>query len=181
MPTTPLSEASKTSRNSKKTSEAGVAGRPFERVAHEEEPEMHPVDAAVERRLPARAVRRRIKRHTRDVVAALGGQHQLWLSLEEAINELKSNREEEYFNVGFEHGFAAGRSVALNIPIKVRALAARLRDCAIQNGGHEHALSALLAAAFALALPTPIPSQVGIRRAERSLRDRKLGLNKPIE
>jgi hypothetical protein len=166
--TTPSSEANKTPRNRKRAREGNFAKKPFERVAHEDARDMHPVDAVVDRRLPARPLRRRIKHLTREVVAALGTRRQLWMNLKEAINELHGDREEEFFNLGFEHGFAAGRSAALNLGSKVRALSARLRDCAIQNGGRKQALPAVLAAAFALAFPAPTPKPADQRKARKS-------------
>lgn len=124
---------------------------PIDRVHHVES-DVHPVDEAIDRRSPQRALRARIAAATRKLEAALGPRRGLWLSLEEPLNELRSNREDAYFNLGYEHGFAEGRRDARRTRLKVRELTVRLRDYAIQHGvRREDALSALLEAALALA------------------------------
>ena len=126
--------------------------RPIDRVHHVES-DMPPVDGAIDRRFPHRALRDRIVRATKRLEATLGSQRVLWLKLEEPLNELRTTREDEYFDMGFEHGFAAGRVDAKKGAAAARQLAARLRDLAIQGVvSHEDALAALLEAALALAV-----------------------------
>jgi hypothetical protein len=123
--------------------------RPMDRVHHEES-EAHAVDDAIDRRLPLRSLRNRIRRA---IEAALGSRRGLWLKLEEPLNELHSEREDAYFDLGYEHGFAAGRSDARKRAPAARELAARLRDRAIQQGARrEDSLAALIRAALALAV-----------------------------
>jgi hypothetical protein len=149
MATTPWSDATKPRRMSKKTARQ-TAQRPIERVAHAAE-DTNPVDDAIDRRFPERALRAQIKRITRQLKRALGPEHALWLKLETALNELNCRREDAYFDLGFEHGFAAGRGEALETQPKARDLSARLRDFAIQCTS-EVALTAMLEAAQALAV-----------------------------
>ena len=108
--------------------------QPMERVHHIES-EAHPVDDAIDRRFPLRSLRDRIQRATKTLEKALGSQRHLWLKLEEPLNELRSEREDAYFNLGYEHGFAEGRRALRKTAPAVRELAARLQDRAIQKGG----------------------------------------------
>ncbi len=126
--------------------------RPIDRVHHAES-DAHPVDDAIDRRFPFRSVRNRIQKATKALEAALGSRRALWLKLEEPLNELRSEREDAYFDLGYEHGLAAGRSDAHHgMAPAVRELAARLRDYAIQHAARrEDALAALLDAALTLA------------------------------
>lgn len=125
---------------------------PMERVHHIDS-DAHPVDEAIERRHPLRTLRARVRRATRAVEQALGNQRHLWLKLEEPLNELRGEREDAYFNFGYEHGFAEGRRALRKTAPAVRELATRLQDRAIQQGARrEDALVALLEAALALAV-----------------------------
>lgn len=133
---------------------------------------MHPVDAPIDRRLPQRALQGRGKRAAQRLEAALGTRLDLWLKLEEPLNELHSNREGAYFGLGFEHGFAAGRADARNRTPRECELAERLRDLAIQHGVRgEDALAALLEAALSLAVRSEATS--GACEAGRPARARK--------
>ena len=96
---------------SRTTHQAGPP-RPYAAVDHEP-PEEHPVDRAIDSRLPLRKLRRRIRNATDRLMAGLGEQHHLWLRLEELLGEYRARREEAYFDLGYEHGVAAGRAEAL--------------------------------------------------------------------
>jgi len=138
--------------------------RPLDRVHHVES-DVHPVDAAIDRRFPQRALRGRIGQATKRLEAVLGPRRVLWLKLEEPLNELHSTREDAYFDLGFEHGFAAGRSDARKGAPEVRDLGVRLRDLAIQHGvQREDALAAVLDAAQSLAVGGVPPTKVGRAR-----------------
>jgi flagellar biosynthesis/type III secretory pathway protein FliH len=124
--------------------------RPYERVNHFEA-EAHAVDVAVERRLPLRALRERISKETKRLRKALGPRSEIWAALEESLNELHQTREEQYFDLGFEHGFAAGRADSMQNTADTWRLAALLRDTAIQDHcPRERAVAALLEAAWSL-------------------------------
>lgn len=156
MPTTPLRNANK-GRWKRKNPSAGTRGqRAIDRVAAAPE-SAHPIDATIDRRFPERALRARIRRITAHLMKALGPRQNLWLNLEAALEELKSKREDAYFDLGFEHGFAAGCSAARRSAGRAREIGARLRNFAIQHGGQEHALSALLEAATALCVQRRAP------------------------
>jgi len=125
--------------------------RPFDSADHFEE-EAHPVDAAVGRHPKVRAARKRVRQATKTFEKVLGRQRLLaWMPLEETLLSLASLREELMFDQGHAHGYAAGRAKSMKSTPEVCALAAVLRDVALQNGcPRDVALAALLEAAWAL-------------------------------
>lgn len=131
---------------------------PYVRVEHVQN-EQHPVDVAIARLLPQRSLRRRILCNTDRLLAALGEQRTLWLEIEELIAEYSSKREEAYFNLGYQHGIAAARAVALRATSKTgvgnaqRAFADRIRELTIQAGlPLPLTMAPLLEAAWTIAL-----------------------------
>jgi hypothetical protein len=132
-----------------------AAVRSYEDMGDEVDDE-HPVDALVERRLDHAALRRRIRAATDRLVEALDEEHDLWLRLEELLGEQRLDREAAYFDVGYEHGRAAGRAEALaergpHGTAAYRDLAQRLREAAVNAGlPHDSATAALLEAAWAI-------------------------------
>lgn len=140
---------------------------PYHRVEHDPG-DMHPVELAVMRRAPLEELNRRIHEADSQLLEALGDRRTLWLQLEELLTERCVLREETHFDVGYEHGFAAGRADALRsltgstLPaegapadahaIAIRTFADRSRDQAIQTGLPRHlAIAAILEVAWALA------------------------------
>jgi hypothetical protein len=87
---------------------------------------------------------------------ALGEEHDLWLRIEELLGEQRLDREAAYFDVGYEHGRAAGRAEALTDgkprgSTAYRDLARRVREAAADASlPPGQATSALLEAAWAL-------------------------------
>ena len=140
---------------------------PFGRVDHNPG-DRHPVDVAVEQRLPLRELNRRIREADARLTEALGDQRVLWLQHEELLTERCVLREVAHFDIGYEHGFAAGRADALrtlkgdvtapadtataeNAPA-TQSFANRCRDQAIQTTLPRHlTIAAMLEAAWALA------------------------------
>jgi hypothetical protein len=120
--------------------------------------EGHPVDDAVERRLDHAALRRRIRTATDRLMEALGEERDLWLRLEELLGELHLDREAAYFDIGHQHGRAAGRAEALadgksRTSTVYRELAQHVREAALNASlPPGQATSALLEAAWALVL-----------------------------
>lgn len=179
--------------------DAGHKGRrpggPYRRVDHAQGEE-HPVDLAVERRLPQRALHRSIREAAGRLTTALGDQRPLWLAFEELWNERAARREEAYFDEGYEHGLAAGRAEALRAiadatacstaALKARsapgappapnahhvrderALANHCRDLAVQASLPRHlTIIALLETAWALALGLPELEDINNRPTTR--------------
>lgn len=132
--------------------------RPYDAV-HREAPEGHAIDNAVDRRLPLKKLRRRIRHATDELVAALGDRRRLWLRVEELLGERQLRREAAYFDLGYEHGLAAGRAEALRALVdatparrEARAFADTIRDLAVQvDLPRPLTVAALLETAWALA------------------------------
>ncbi|MBI5526556.1 MAG: hypothetical protein HY897_09485 [Deltaproteobacteria bacterium] len=114
---------------------------PYEAVEHVASEE-HPVDAAVERRLPQKELLKQMRSLSDQMMAALGDERHLWLRLEEVLGDYHINREEFFFNIGYEHGVVAGRADALRALVPRpksgsmtddnRIFADRVRDLAVQ-------------------------------------------------
>jgi hypothetical protein len=69
----------------------------------------HPIYLAVHRRMPQETAReRRLARLEGRVRAQLGEETEAFLALETLRADISSEREEAYFNVGYEHGLAEG-------------------------------------------------------------------------
>lgn len=139
--------------------------RPYDFVNHEP-PEDHAVDRAIERLRPMKKLRRRIRHATDELMHALGERKHLWLRLEERLGEYRTRREEAYFDLGYEHGAAAGLASALRILTstaatgpafhEARELADTVRDLAVQADlPRALTVAALLESAWSLALGLP--------------------------
>ena len=121
--------------------------------------ERHPVDELVQRDPRQRALRERIRRASRKLDRALGPRREAWFDLESDLAALAAWREETFFELGYQHGFAAGRAEGMASAPEAGALAAVLRDIALQDGClRETAVAALLEAAWAL-LVKPRPAK----------------------
>lgn len=131
------------------------SGRSYEDMGDEGD-EGHPVDEAVERHLDHAALRRRIRTATERITEALGDEQDLWFRLEELLGEYRMDREAAYFDIGYEHGRAAGRAEVLaqgksRATIAYRALAEHVRETAVNAGLPDaQATGALIEAAWAL-------------------------------
>jgi hypothetical protein len=126
--------------------------RAYDLVDHQPDQEEHPVDVLVRRDPRVRALNERVRQAMRQFEKVVGPrQRKKWLGLEELLAERAASREELYFDQGHAHGFAAGRAERMTSTPEARALAAQLRDHAIQSGcAREGAVAALLEAAWAL-------------------------------
>lgn len=95
----------------------------------------HPIDAAVDRIVQHKAARRMIISFQEQVLAALGknenGRKAL-LALEELRNEMADEREQAYFNLGYENGAAGERARDRRGSEKELALATEFRDRIVQ-------------------------------------------------
>jgi hypothetical protein len=102
--------------------------------------EMHPVDSVVQARLEHSAVRRRVRQLQERVMKALGSDTQPFLQLDALLNDERGEREEAYFNVGYEYGSNAVRHRVLREmvpgawPKRLAQVAARLNDEVLQAG-----------------------------------------------
>ena len=129
----------------------------------DEEREVHPVDAVVERRLHHGALRRRIRVATEQLLRALGEERHLWLRLEELLGDCRVDREAAFFDIGYEHGRIAGRTEGLaegkpRTAPAYRALVLRTREAAVNAGlPPTHAAAALIEATWSLVLDARAP------------------------
>jgi hypothetical protein len=133
--------------------------------------DVHPVDEAVQRRLDHAALRRQIRAATDRLMEALGDEQHLWLRLEELLGDYGGDREEAYFDIGYEHGRSAGRTEGLaegrpRAAPAYRDLALRVREAAV-NAGLQNSLAAaaLTEVAWALVLGDGRAHGVGPRKA----------------
>jgi hypothetical protein len=102
--------------------------------------EFHPVDKAIEARLSHGAVRRRLRQLQTHVLRALGSDSKSFLQLEALSNDERREREEAFFNIGYEYGATSVRHRVLKQmvgrawPHRVEHVATRLRDEVLQAG-----------------------------------------------
>lgn len=75
--------------------------------------ERHPVDVAIEARLPQTNEKSQLRKLTELMLDALGDERPLYLAFEELRNLVAAEREAAYFDLGVEHGVAAARSEQL--------------------------------------------------------------------
>jgi hypothetical protein len=140
-------------------------------AAEERGSEEYPVDEAVALRLRHGALRKRIRRATEQLVEALGERRDLWLELEPLLGAYRADREEAYFDIGYEHGLVAGRADALAASLRRRAghraLATKMARLAVNAPGLRGpgALAALLEVAWGLALGRQPQTSRPTRRA----------------
>lgn len=140
--------------------------RPYDMVNHEPSEE-HAVDRTVQRLRPLKKLRRRIRHATDELMDTLGERRHLWLRLEELLGQYRAHREEAYFDLGYEHGAAAGLASALRVLsstatapafLRARELADTVRDLAVQADlPRALTVAALLESAWSLALGLPEP------------------------
>ena len=148
-----------------------MAGRRhnFYREANPTDSEEHPIDEEIERRLRHAALRKRIHVAQGHVVAALGEQRHLYLQLEQLLGDHAIDREEAFFNIGYEHGLVAGRAEALAASIRRpgsrhRALATDLARLAVAAGRPPASAAALGEVAGALLVGERGAGEQGRRR-----------------
>ncbi len=124
--------------------------------------EIHPVDAAVSARLRHGAVRRQVTRLQSLVLKALGADVTPFMQLETLWNDERREREEAFFNVGFEYGSRHVRHRVLQEmaprpwPERLEHVAARLHDEVLQAGlSSSETLLVLAESLWVLAVKVP--------------------------
>ena len=115
-------------------------GRSHDEALRRPDLEKHPVDTAVEARLFHRAVRRRAVQLQERITRALGADALSFLQLDALLGDERAEREEAYFNAGYEHGANAVRHRVLREmargawPERLEQVSAHLRDEVMQAG-----------------------------------------------
>lgn len=119
----------------------------------------HPVDLMVSSRLPHAKLKERIRDAADEVMIALGDRRSLWMQLEHQLNQRNTERNEEFFNLGYEYGVAAGRAEAFgklsdNADLETQKLAQRLRTLLVQDASlpASNIVTVLLETTWAFAL-----------------------------
>ena len=106
-----MSKLSKQQPTHQKKSRAARA-RNYYREMERPPEDGNPIDAAVKRLVPQKGVQKRIVRLQEQVQAKLGKDTQPFLDLETLRNDVGDEREEVYFNLGYEHGHTAASTRA---------------------------------------------------------------------
>jgi hypothetical protein len=121
-----------------------------------------PLDDAIEQRVDHRAIGRRIRRLERAVTRALGEQRGLLWQLDELRTARERGLNEAFFEVGYGHGLADGRTYALRRALPqasdgARRVADEARALVVSAGlSPRNAAAVLLETAWALLLePQP--------------------------
>jgi len=94
--------------------------------------EGHPIDSAVARRVRHVAQRKQLLRLQDRVLARLGDDRKPFLDLEELRGCVSAEREEAYFNLGYEHGLADERARDRRGTEKALAAATEIRERIVQ-------------------------------------------------
>lgn len=96
------------------------------------------LDVAIEKRLDHGTARRKIERLHRRLITALGEKARAFLDLNSLMEDMHVEREEAYFNAGYEHGRAEGTAAArrgkTRLSLEAKELATELRERIVQAG-----------------------------------------------
>lgn len=140
--------------------------------------EGHPIDNAVAQRVRHVAARKQLLRLQDRILARLGDDRKPFLDLEELRGCVSAEREEAYFNLGYEQGLAAERARDRRGQEKEKALATEIRERVVQAQlpprqavlGLLECLWALVAGADDKLAPRDAKADVSRARAPRSRR-----------
>lgn len=127
----------------------------FQRMEHDAE-EGHPIDLVVEKRVQHRAARKRLIDLQNKILERLGDNKKPFFALEELRMHVSAEREEAYFDVGYEHGLADAlateRRGRARLSAKAGQLATEFRERIVQSQvPTRDALLALLECVWAVA------------------------------
>ena len=124
----------------------------YRQMLHVRGDEDHPIDLVVERRLDRRAPEE-LARREHEVMASID--KALVLELESRRSDIKNDREEAFFNVGYEHGIADGiaraRRGSLRLSKEVQQFVAETRERMVQLEAPGQAMLGLLECLWTLA------------------------------
>jgi len=123
----------------------------YRQMLHVRGDEEHPVDLVVERRLDRRAPEE-LARREREVMASID--RALVLELEALRSDIRNDREEAFFNVGYEHGLADGlaraRRGSIRLSEEVQQFVAETRERVVQLEAPGQATLGLIECLWAL-------------------------------
>ena len=124
----------------------------YRQMLHVRGDEDHPIDLVVERRLD-RLAPKKLARREREVMGSID--KTLVLELEALRSDISNDREEAFFNVGYEHGLADGlaraRRGSIRLSKEVQQFVTETRERMVQLEAPEQATLGLLECLWALA------------------------------
>ncbi len=124
----------------------------YRQMLHVRGDEDHPIDLVVERRLD-RLAPKKLARREREVMGSLD--KTLVLELESLRSDIRNDREEAFFNVGYEHGLADGLARAgrgsIRLSKEVQQFVAETRERMVQLEAPDQATLGLIECLWALA------------------------------
>ena len=94
------------SRSPGRRSRAGGTPNYYRQMLHPRGDENHPIDLEVARRVRHRLALTKLARLEREVMGRIQGDKQPVIDIEALRNAISADREEAFFNVGYEHGLA---------------------------------------------------------------------------
>jgi hypothetical protein len=128
----------------------------YRQMLHLRGDENHPVDLVVARRVRDRLARKKLARLEREVRGRIEGDKQPVLELEALRNAISTDREEAFFNVGYEHGLAdslaRARRGSIRLSNEVQQFVTETRERMVQLDAPWQAALGLLECLSALAL-----------------------------
>ena len=126
----------------------------YRQMLHVRGDEDHPIDLMVERRLRDGLAREKLARLQREVMGRIGDTEPV-LELEALRAEISADRDEAFFNVGYEHGLAdalaRARRGSIHLSNEVKQFVAETRERMVQLEAPSQAALGLLECLWALA------------------------------
>ena len=126
----------------------------YRQMLHLRGDENHPVDLVVARRVRDRLARKKLARLEREIGRKLEDTQPV-LELEALRNAISTDREEAFFNVGYEHGLAdslaRARRGSIRLSNEVQQFVTETRERMVQLEAPEQATLGLIECLWALA------------------------------
>jgi len=127
----------------------------YRQMLHPRGDENHPIDLVVARRVRDRLAPKKLARLERQVMGRIQGDKQPVLELEALRNAISADRDEAFFNVGYEHGLAdalaRARRGSFRLSNEVKQFATETRERMVQLEAPWQAALGLLECLWALA------------------------------
>ncbi len=124
----------------------------YRQMLHVRGDEDHPIDLVVERRLDGLAPKK-LARREHEVMGSID--KTLVLELEALRSDIRNDREESFFNVGYEHGLADGLACArrgsIRLSKEVQQFVTETRERMVQLEAPDQATLGLIECLWALA------------------------------
>ena len=127
----------------------------YHQMLHTRGDEDHPIDLVVARRLRDGLARKKLARLEREVMGRTNADKESVLELEALRNAITVDRDEAFFNVGYEHGLAdalaRARRGSISLSKEVKQFATETRERMVQLEAPWQAALGLLECLWALA------------------------------